>query len=128
MCRLCCCRGAALPRRETLAWPSRAARTTISSGPSPTTELVARVEAALRRRDAPEPTPDHGSFTLGELVVDYARRRVTVAGRAVALTDTEYRLLCELAVNVGKTLTREHLMSRVWSEREPGDSSMLRAT
>ena len=94
--------------------------------PFSTTELVARVEAALRRRDAPAKEPDEGSFHLGELAIDYARRRVTVAGRAVAMTETEYRLLCELAVNVGRTLSREHLMSRVWSTREQDDSSMLR--
>ena len=47
-------------------------------------------------------------------------------GQAVTLTDTEYRLLCELAVNVGKTLSREHLMSRVWSTREYDDSTMVR--
>ena len=38
--------------------------------------------------------PDQGVFQLGELAVDYARRWVTVEGRAVALTETEYRLLC----------------------------------
>ena len=90
------------------------------------TELVARVGAALRRRDAPERKPDRGVFQLGELTVDYGKRRVTVAGRPVALTETEYRLLCELAVNVGKTLSREQLMSRVWSTPEHGDSSVVR--
>jgi len=42
------------------------------------------------------------------------------------MTETEYRLLRELAVNAGRTLTREHLMNRVWSMRDLGDSSMLR--
>ena len=90
------------------------------------TELAARVGAALRRRHAPERMPDQGSFQLGELAVDYARRRVTLGGRAVALTDTEYRLLCELAVNAGKTLSRELLMRRVWSALEHDDSTMVR--
>ena len=94
--------------------------------PFSTTELVARVSAALRRRDAPEREPHEGSFQLGDLAVDYDRRQVTVGDRVVALTDTEYRLLCELAVNVGKTLSREHLMRRVWSSREHGDSSVVR--
>ena len=94
--------------------------------PFSTTELVARVGAALRRRDAPERVPDQGAFHLGGLSVDYDRRRVTVDDQAVALTETEYRLLCELAVNAGKTLTREHLMSRVWAAREQFDSSVVR--
>ena len=89
-------------------------------------ELVARVGATLRRQDAPEGEPQQGPFEMGELAIDYARRRVTLSGRAVALTDTEYRLLCELAVNAGRTLSRERLMSRVWSTREPDDSTMVR--
>ena len=90
------------------------------------TELVARVGAALRRRKAPEGEPQQGVFQLGDMAVDYARRRVTVGGRAVALTETEYRLLCELSVNVGRTLSREHLMRRVWSARGHDDFSVVR--
>ena len=51
------------------------------------TELVARVRAALRRREEPEP------FVVGELAIDYGQRRVTVGGEAVGLTATEYELL-----------------------------------
>ena len=94
--------------------------------PFSTTEVLARVGAALRRHDATDPGSHERVFELGELTVDYAQRRVTVDGRAVALTDTEYRLLCELAVNVGKTLSREHLMRRVWSNRGQGDFSVVR--
>ena len=91
------------------------------------TELVARVEAALRRKEAPERDPQRESFQMGGLTVDYARRRVTLEGLAVALTETEYRLLCELAVNAGQTLSWEHLMSRVWSARGAGKSWLVRA-
>ena len=91
------------------------------------TELVARVGASLRRREAPERAPQQGLFQLGDLTVDYARRWVTVGGRTVVLTQTEYRLLCELAVNAGQTLSRDLLMSRVWSSREPDDSGVVRA-
>ena len=117
-------RGATPERELALAFESGA--DDYVAKPFSTTELVARVEAALRRRDAPQREPDEGSFHLGELAVDYARRRVTVAGRAVALTETEYRLLCELAVNAGRTLSRERLMTRVWATREHDDFSMLR--
>ena len=115
------------------ASPERDIATAFESGaddyiarPFSPTELVARVGAALRRRHAPERMPDQGSFQLGELSVDYARRRVTLGDREVALTDTEYRLLCELAVNAGKTLSRERLMSRVWSMLEHHDTTMVR--
>ena len=91
------------------------------------TELVARVGAALRRQEAPEREAYGEPFQLGELAIEYARRRVTLSGRVVTLTDTEYRLLCELAVNAGQTLSRERLMSRVWSTRESKDFSVVRA-
>ena len=91
------------------------------------TELVARVGAALRRREAPERELYRESFQLDGLVIDYARHRVTLDDRAVTLTETEYRLLCELAMRAGQTLSREHLMSRVWSSREFSDFGVVRA-
>ena len=94
--------------------------------PFSSTELVARVGAALRRREAAQRDAYLEPFQLGGLAIDYAQRRVTLDGRTVALTRTEYRLLCELAVNAGQTLNHEHLMRRVWSEREPTDSAMVR--
>lgn len=60
------------------------------------TELAARIRSVLRRRETPEPSEP---YVLGELVVDYARRRVTLAGRPVHLVDMECRLLAELAAN-----------------------------
>ena len=51
------------------------------------TELIARVGAALRNRARTEP------FVLGALAIDYELRQVSVAGRPVALTATEYELL-----------------------------------
>jgi len=83
------------------------------------TELAARIQTVLRRRTPAGPPGPSGPFSLGELSIDYARRRVTVAGRPVLLTDTEYRLLMELSVNAGLTLSLDHLLQRVWG---PGRS------
>ncbi len=91
------------------------------------TELVARVGAALRRREAPRRAASRESFQLGELAIDYVRRRVELGGRALTLTDTEYRLLCELAMNAGQPLSRGLLMNRVWAARETTDSRVVRA-
>ncbi|MDE2987101.1 MAG: winged helix-turn-helix domain-containing protein [Chloroflexota bacterium] len=91
------------------------------------TELVARAGAALRRREMPAAAPPQDTFQLGDLQIEYARRRVAVNGRELSLTDTEYRLLCELALNAGRPLSREQLMNRVWAAREPGDSGVVRA-
>ena len=91
------------------------------------TELVARVGVALRRREAPGRESFRESFQLGDLAIDYARRLVTLGGRQLTLTDTEYRLLYELAVNAGQALSREHLMRRVWSARGSTGSGAVRA-
>ena len=57
-----------------------------------------------------EPEP----FVLEELTINYAERRVTVAGCPVRLTTTEYRPLQELSNNAGRVLTQERLLRRVW--------------
>ena len=84
------------------------------------TELVARVRAALRRREAPEP------FAVGDLAVDYERRRVTVAGEAVELTATEYELVRLLSLDAGRVVTFETLLRRVWPKREQADANLVR--
>ena len=78
--------------------------------PFPAAELVARVALALRRRTAP------GPFRTGELEIDRAKRRVTLAGRPVRLTATEYRLLHVLSLEAGGVATYESLQRRVWGE------------
>ena len=84
------------------------------------TELTARVGAALRGRSDPE------SFVLGDLVIDYGQRRVSVAGRAVALTVTEYELLRLLSLNAGRVTTSESLLLRLWGDRAQDGADPLR--
>ena len=82
--------------------------------PFSATELTARIRAALRRRaDAAPSAP----YLLGDLTVDYARRRVVLDGRAVHLTPIEYGVLAELSANAGRVLTYERLLGRVWGGR-----------
>ena len=86
------------------------------------TELAARVQAALRRlAEAPEP------FQLEDLAIHYEQRRVTVAGRPVQLTATEYELLRVLSVNAGRVTTYDSLLHQVWSGKDTGDSQSVRA-
>ena len=75
------------------------------------TELVARVRAALNRRPGSEP------FLLGELRINYDARKVTVAGRPVTLTATEYELLRVLSLNAGRVVTQDALLRRIWGLR-----------
>ena len=86
-------------------------------------ELVARIKAALRKREAPEWAEPSEPFVLGELAVDYAERRVTLAGRPVQLTAIEYGLLFELSANTGRVMTYDRLLRRVWGLRRSGDSA-----
>jgi DNA-binding response OmpR family regulator len=77
-------------------------------------EVVARVQALLRRagegadRPAPEPV------RVGDLEVDAWRREARVAGEPMALTPTEFRLLEVLARHPGRTFTREELVARAF--------------
>jgi len=77
-------------------------------------EVVARVEALLRRSGEPPLATTSAPFRLGELEVDGWSRQVRVAGRPVPLTPTEFRLLEALAKGPGRTFTREELLARVF--------------
>ena len=94
--------------------------------PFSATELAARIRAALRKRAAPELAQPSEPYVRGDLTVDYAQRRVTMAGSPVELTDIEYRLLVELSVNAGRALTHVHLLQRVWGPDKGEDSGPVR--
>ena len=75
-------------------------------------ELLARLRVALRHAQAaPEQPP---VVEAGPLQVDLARREVTVSGREVHLTPTEYRVLALLAQHAGKVLTHRQILREVW--------------
>ncbi len=75
-------------------------------------ELLARVEAMLRRRRADhQATPP---ITFGDLVIDPAGRNVRLKGREVLLSAKEFDLLHLLAVSPGRVYTREEILNRVW--------------
>jgi two-component system KDP operon response regulator KdpE len=87
--------------------------------PFGTEELVARIRAVLRRQaDVSSGEPVVRS---GELEIDLARRTVTVNGRSVHLTPTEYELLRYLAIHAGKPVTHSTLLRQVWGEYAVGD-------
>jgi two-component system, OmpR family, KDP operon response regulator KdpE len=86
-------------------------------------ELLARMRAALRRAAAPAGEP---VFSSGELTVDLARRLVTVSGREVQLTPTEYDLLRALVTYAGKVLTHRQLLRQVWGSGYEGEAHLLR--
>jgi DNA-binding response OmpR family regulator len=75
-------------------------------------ELLARVEAMLRRRSVDEPTEP--PFTFGHVVLDRDNRRVTVRGDEVTMSAKEFDLLCFLALIPGRPRTREEILNNVW--------------
>ena len=90
------------------------------------TELVARIQAALRGRTGPVDVYPSEPYVLGDLVVDYAERSVTLAGQRVDLTAIEYRMLAELSSNAGRVMTHEQLLRRVWGVETPSGSGPVR--
>ena len=108
-------------RGETVARALEAGAADYLVKPFSPAELVARVGLALRRRTPPAP------FVLGDLAIDRARRRVTVAGRPVRLTATEYRLLHALSLDAGGATTYESLLRRVWGGRRGGNPQAVRS-
>jgi len=75
-------------------------------------ELLARVEAMLRRRRADKPL--EAEFTFGNVTIDRDNRRVSVGGEEVRLSAREFDLLCFLALAPGRPRTREEILNNVW--------------
>lgn len=92
--------------------------------PFSTEELAARVKAVLRRTtlwgESPEPV-----FHCHDLVVDFARRKVTLDSQQVNLTATEYKLLSYVARNSGRVVTPDQILEKVWGEEYLGETHLL---
>ena len=86
-------------------------------------ELAARIRALLRRARAGEPGLVQLEF--GDLEILPEAGVVRRSGEEVHLTRTEFLLLCELAANAGKVLSREQLLERVWSYDYFGDGRLV---
>lgn len=84
-------------------------------------ELVARIRALLRRVDAGA----RRRVEVGPVEIRPDEGVVLRGGRPVALTRTEFRLLCELADDPGRVLSREQLLERVWGHGYFGDSRLV---
>jgi two-component system, OmpR family, alkaline phosphatase synthesis response regulator PhoP len=77
-------------------------------------ELLARVEARLRRPSEPAAAPGLPSFRFGDIAVDFRSAEVTRGGAPVDLSAREYRLLQYLIEHRGATVSREELLKEVW--------------
>jgi two-component system response regulator RegX3 len=87
-------------------------------------EVAARIRAVLRRAAPDRATPPERA-TVGELTIDQATRRATLAGEELGLTRKEFDLLARLAREPGMVVSREDLMSDVWDENWFGSTKTL---
>jgi two-component system KDP operon response regulator KdpE len=87
-------------------------------------EVLARLRAALRRASATPPS--EAVFAAGDLRIDFGRRLVTVGGREVHLTPTEYSLLKLLVTNPDRVLTHGMLLRSVWGSEYGEEAHYLR--
>ncbi|TCO54898.1 DNA-binding response OmpR family regulator [Actinocrispum wychmicini] len=86
-------------------------------------ELLARVRAHLRR--GPVGAPTQATITVGDLRVDTAGRRVSVAGQEIPLRAKEFDLLARLAEQPGVAVSRDTLMTEVWDAHWYGSTKTL---
>lgn len=89
-------------------------------------ELLARVNAVLRRTRFREEPRFRPNFVCDDLEIDFAHRKVFVRGDEVSLSPTEYKLLCQLAINSKRVMLHEELLSRVWGPDYRGEIEYLR--
>ena len=89
-------------------------------------ELLARMRAALRRRDQVGEGAAATTFVVGDLSVDLARRHVLAGDKEIHLTPIEYKLLTTLIRHAGRVLTHRQLLKEVWGPAHTEDSQNLR--
>ena len=109
-------------RDETIAKALDAGAADYIVKPFSPTELTARVRAALRRSGSE-------TFRLGELAIVHDQRRVSLAGRSVELTATEYEVLRVLSLRPGRVLTYDSLLRQAWPgpDEERSDPKLVHA-
>jgi DNA-binding response OmpR family regulator len=87
-------------------------------------ELVARIEAVMRRVSPRLPTPDQ-VISRGPLHIDLATREVRLHGRVVCLTRKEFEVLHFLASRPGTVVSREEIMAKIWNDDWPRGSRTI---
>jgi two-component system KDP operon response regulator KdpE len=89
-------------------------------------ELIARVRALLNRFRKQQDKFNTPSIKKGDLEINLASGIVSLSGKPIRLTNTEFRLLNEFVLNQGKVLTHEHLLNKVWGAEFQNEKEYLR--
>jgi DNA-binding response OmpR family regulator len=93
--------------------------------PFSATELLARVRAVLRRAAKPAPTAAPSIFHHADMDIDLAKAEVFLNGKMVYLSATEYRILLQLAQNIGTVIPSEQMLRDVWGVEYQKDKEIL---
>jgi len=88
-------------------------------------ELVARVKAVLRRSGDESSGQEEGVYHCGEIILDINRYEVSIRGERVDLTPREFELLHYLAKHMGRVMSRDHLLDKVWGYEFAGDTRIV---
>ena len=97
--------------------------------PFGTDELLARVRTAIRHTrtaSGNDEIAQKGTYTVGELTIDYNKHQVLKNGRNVRLTLSEFRIVALLGKYAGKVLTYDFIMKELWGPRAGGNNQILR--
>jgi two-component system KDP operon response regulator KdpE len=89
-------------------------------------ELMARIRVAIRHTAGASHEGGEAAFKVGELQIDYVRRRVVLGSREVRLTPIEYKLLTTLAHHAGKVVTHQQLLREVWGPTHTDQAHYVR--
>ena len=89
-------------------------------------ELLARVEAVLRRGSPSEDIMTRTPFVSGDFVMDFQQRRIVVKGKDIKVGPTEWKLLTQLVSNAGRVMLHADLLRKVWGPEYGGETEYLR--
>lgn len=97
--------------------------------PFGTDELLARVRTAIRHTrttSGNDEVAQKGTYTVGDLVVDFNKHQALVRGENARLTLSEFRIVALLAKYAGRVLTYDYIIKELWGPRASGDNQILR--
>ena len=97
--------------------------------PFGTDELLARVRTAIRHTrtaSGNDEIAQKGTYTVGDLTIDYNKHQALVRGVNVKLTLSEFRIVARLGKHAGKVLTYDFIIKELWGPRAGGDNQILR--
>jgi two-component system KDP operon response regulator KdpE len=89
-------------------------------------ELLARVEAVLRRAAPGDDVQARPPFVVGDFAMDFQQRKITVRGKEIKVGPTEYKLLSQLVRNAGRVMLHADLLRKVWGPEYGGETEYLR--